>query len=102
MIPGTTPTFTFTLPFDGSLLASARISCLQESPTEVLVVKETADCLLDGDQVSATLTQEESLRFTPGSPMRVQLRVLTTSGESLATKPAMVSVGRCLDGEVLV
>ena len=99
MIRGTTPTHTFKLPFDTSLIERVKIIYAQNG--EKVFCKETPDCTLLGDSVSTRLTQEETFSLDCGKLVQIQLRVLTTAGEALATDEMVVPVSRCLDDEVL-
>lgn len=96
---GTTPTHTFTLPFDTGLIKSVRVVYAQGG--KVVLTKNTDDCTLDGNTISYKLTQEESLCFRNNQQVEIQVRVLTASGESLASDVMSVFVGRCLDDEVI-
>lgn len=99
MIRGTTPTHTFKLPFDTSLLSSARV-VYKQGEKEVLR-KETEAFFMEENILRVTLTQDESLRFDCRRSVKLQLRVRTKTGQVLAMKPYVVSVDECLDDEVL-
>lgn len=99
MIRGTTPTHTFTLPFDVSLVKEIRILYAQKE--NVLFKKETEDCVMEGNTVSATLTQQDTFKFDCKNHVQIQLRVLTTSGQVLSSAIKHVAVGTCLDNEVI-
>lgn len=102
MMRGTTPTHTFHLPFDTSLVRSVRVIYLQRQLGNALrLTKETDACALDGAAIRVTLTQEDTLLFDSRLPVEIQLRVLTHTGQALSSKPIAVDVGECLDGEVL-
>lgn len=99
MIRGTTPKHTFTLPFDTSELEDVRIIYAQDD--EVLFKKETADCTLDANVISVTLTEEETLQFNHEKLAQIQLRVQMKGGDILSTDVMVSYVGKCLDTEVL-
>lgn len=99
MIRGTTPTHKFILPFKAELLTSVRV-VYKQGQKEVLR-KETTDFVMEGNTLALTLTQEETLLFDCHLSVKLQLRVKTRAGQVLATKPQVVSVEECLDGEVL-
>lgn len=99
MIRGTTPTHTFNIPFDTSLVDEVKILYAQDDV--VVIEKTTADCTLDYKKISVTLTQEDTFAFDCKKAVEIQLRVLTTAGEALATVPEKVGVTKCLDNEVL-
>lgn len=102
MIRGTTPTHVFALPFKTSLLKEIRITYAQAGST--IVEKTTEDCTLGEDTITVTLTQKDTLKFSScgtGS-VSVQLKVLTTAGDVLATSVKRVMVEEILNTEVLV
>lgn len=99
MIRGTTPTHTFVLPFDSSLVEKAMVIYAQND-VEVFR-KEVPDCHLEGNELRCTLTQEDTFKLSCSHNVQIQLRVLTTDGNALATFPQIVSVGKCLNNEVL-
>lgn len=99
MIQGTTPTHYFTLPFEANLVDEARV--IYRQGTKEILRKETADFSRDGNRISVTLTQEETFRFDYKIAVKFQLRVRTTTGKVLATKPMLASAYECLDTEVI-
>lgn len=99
MIRGTTPTHTFTLPVDCSEFKRIRILYAQNDETLIKRDLETLEC--DGNTVSCTLTQAETLLLDCDKPCDIQVRALTLRGEALACKPRRIDIGRCLDNEVL-
>ena len=99
MIRGTTPTHYFNLPFEASLLKSARVTYVQNGV--VVVKKETEDCTFEDSRVTVKLTQKDTLKFDWQASVQVQLRVLTADGVAMSTKMKTITVGQCLDGEEL-
>lgn len=99
MIRGTTPTHIFNLPFSADLVAAARV--IYKQGQKEILRKETEDFTKDGKSLRTTLTQEDTLLFDCKLNVKIQLRVKTTDGAVLATKPRLVTVEECLDGEVL-
>lgn len=98
MIRGTTPTFTFNLPFDVSLVKTAYIT-LRSMGVEV--EKGTKDCVLSGNTIATTLTQEETLTLPKNRQAQIQLRVLTTDNKALATEIYTVQVADILKEGVI-
>ena len=96
---GTTPTHRWTLPFDAALVAEARVIYKQSG--EEILRKETEHFTMEGQKLSVTLTQEETFLFKHTSPVVMQLRVRTTDGKVLKTKPATKALTECLDREVI-
>ncbi len=99
MIQGTTPVHYFTLPFEAALVAEARV--IYKQGAKEILRKETADFTREENQLSVSLTQEETFLFDCKSFVKFQLRVRTTTGKVMNTKPMLVSVEECLDTEVL-
>ena len=96
---GTTPKHTFILPFETDLIQELKITYSQNK--KIILEKYLADCEVDKNSVSYKLTQEETFLFAEGVNIELQARVLTMSGEALASNIRIVTAERCLDGEVL-
>ena len=99
MIRGTTPTHTFELPFDVSLIKEAKI-IYSQSDTQVLC-KKAAECEMQGNTITVTLSQEETFKFDCKKMVQIQVRILTHKAEALATDVMEVPVKKCLDDEVI-
>lgn len=99
MIRGTTPKHIFKIPIDHTLIKEVKIVYSQEEAEKL--VKRTEDCVISEGEISTRLTQEDTFLFEEGVFVRIQMRVLTNTGDVLATKPITVAVGCCLDDEVL-
>jgi hypothetical protein len=92
MIRGTTPTHTFTLPFDTGLIKTILITYKQNN--NIKLQKWTNECEFLGDTVSVKLSQEDTLQFEGNIPVQIQIRVLTFSGDATASDVMRV---RCED-----
>lgn len=99
MRKGTTPSLTFSLPFDSSMVQCARI-VFAHNNTPVLV-KADDECVFSGNEVAITLTQEETFLFNCDTNYQVQVRVKLTDGSVQASEIMTLPVERCLDEEVL-
>ena len=99
MIKGTTPTHTFNIPFDTSLIDEVRVVYSQNDTP--LLTKTTEDCIMVEQTISVTLTQEDTFLFD-NKPVDIQLRVLTKAGEALASVPERVGIVRCLEDGVVI
>lgn len=99
MIQGTTPTHVFVLPFDVSTVARLQITYAQQGT--IRLQKTEKDCAMSGNEVSVRLTQLETLAFRAGTEVQVQVRVLTPSGDALASGIASVPVVRILAEDVI-
>ena len=96
---GTTPTHTFTLPFDTSLVETIQITYKQVN--NIVLQKRKEDCVLNSNQVEVSFTQEETFKFNLNQPISIQVRILTVGGDAIASDIVRTSVKMCLDGEVL-
>ena len=85
MVRGTTPTLTFTLPFPVSTLSALYINISQHFEN-IQVEKSLEDCTVSGNDVSATLTQEDTLKLVAGRQAFIQVRVRTGDGTALASE----------------
>lgn len=99
MIRGTTPTHTFTLPFDTNLVKCVKVIYAQND--RVILTKKTDDCILSENKVKVKLTQEDTFAFDCKYTVQIQIRALALDGDSLISDIYTVSVGKCLDDEVL-
>lgn len=99
MIRGTTPRHEFTLPFDTAVIKCIEIVYNQDGVNRV--IKKTEDCMMDNKTVVVRLTQEETLRFHEGNCVEVQIRVMTTAGDVMASHVMRVRCEDCLSDEVL-
>lgn len=99
MMQGTTPTHTFVIPFETSIIDNVRVLYAQND--KVILTKNKEDCTLDDNTIITRLTQEETFLFDNKSPVKIQLRVKTVGGDALITRKYTVSIGKCLDKEVL-
>jgi hypothetical protein len=99
VIQGTTPTHKFNIPFDTTICANMRILYSQNG--KLKIVKTKNDCKLSGKSIITTLTQEDTLKFEKNIRVDVQLRILTTGGDSLVSKPIKLYVTECLEKEVI-
>ncbi len=99
MIRGTTPTHIFTIPFETELIADLRIIYAQNG--EEKIVKKLADCTVDGQTITVTLSQEDTFKFDCSKKVQLQIRVLTYGDEALSTDVMLITVEQCLNDEVL-
>ena len=99
MIKGTTPKHTFVLPFDTILVKQARVSYGQYNK-EVLC-KKVSDCEIEGNQISCTLTQEETFKFDHKIPLQIQVRIQTQDGSVISSDIITADVDESLNQEVL-
>ena len=74
MYRGTTPTITFTLPFDGSGITVLNLCFAQKG--EVILEKTLQDCVMEGSTLQVRLSEAETLLFDHRKGMvEMQLRL---------------------------
>ena len=100
MFRGTTPTHTFTVPIESSKIKEVRVIYSQNDKS--ILIKKTEDATVNDNEIKVKLTQEETFKFDCNAPVQIQIRVLTTSGDALLSNPITMTVGKCLDDEVLI
>lgn len=94
-IRGTTPIHRFALPFITSQLSDLTITYGQLG--EVIVKKTMEDCDVAENLVTVSLTQQESLSFSPNEIAEVQMKVATIDGDVLASPRYRLAVEDVLD-----
>ena len=98
---GTTPTHRIRLKnFDSSLIKRLMIIYAQ-GDVEVFHKNEEA-CTLDGENITITLTQEETLKLNHTCNVQIQVRGLTHDGVAFRSKIVTTAVGKILNEEILV
>lgn len=95
MYRGTTPTFTFNLPIAADTLTAAAVTFRQAGCADI--EKTLEDCIVDGQTLTVTLTEAETLTLRSGTvaPLEIQLRV-GASGARMASQIFTVPVERIL------
>lgn len=90
MTRGSTPTFVFTLPSDTSVYSDIDIYFAQNGS---VILDVTQDALtLSGNEVSFTMTEEESLKFTASVPAEIQIRLVTRNGRIFISEIRRIAV----------
>lgn len=100
MTRGTTPTIILTV--NGVDLTSLKSVYVTFCQSGKMLTKQSGNegVEITEHTVSVSLSQEETLRFTPGT-VEVQLRGLTNGGDAFATNVAKVAVKEVLLKEVI-
>ncbi len=94
---GTTPTFNFNVCLDTSLVDKTNTHIVFTSGSSV-VDKSGDDITIDGEKMSCTLTQEETLSFN-GIQANIQILVSMTSGQKPASSIMTIPVSATLRGD---
>ena len=87
------------MPIDTEFVKCIRIIYAQNG--KEILTKKQEDCTFDGNTVRLKLTQEDTFLFAEDACAEVQIRVLTTSGDALASQVMRVHCQECLSDEVL-
>ena len=96
---GTTPTHSFTLPFEAELVSDLRITYSQNKKT--IFTKGLSDVELDKNEISFILTQQETYMFEVGKEVLVQIKIKTKEGLVLNSDIMTMRVDESLDNEVI-
>lgn len=100
MIKGSTPTHKFNIPFNSALIDKLQIVYAQND--REIFIKEKADCVLDGNTITVTLAQEETLKFDCYKRfVQIQLKIKTLGNEVLISRIKTVELEKCLFDEVI-
>lgn len=97
---GTTPTHSFTFPFNYNEIENITITYKQD---DLIVKKGMDEISYSTEKISTTLSQEESMMFTVSNkPVEIQVKVKNKSGVVSVSNVILVSVGKLLDEEVML
>ena len=95
MYRGTTPTLTFRLPIDTGSITVLSIAVAQGR--QVKIEKTLSDVHLDGNVISCTLTEDETLSLTAGASVEAKIQLRVGVGEQrMASQIFTVPVKRIL------
>lgn len=104
IIRGTTPVHVFNIPFDTRDIEKYTVtySAITSDGKSRTVLKLTQDdSEMYGTQIVVALTQEQTLLFSEYTAVKIQVKVLTTSGSVFASKILWKTIGEILDEGVL-
>lgn len=97
---GTTPQHEFDLPYPGEIIEDVRVAYGQKH--QVIFIKTLEDCQIDGNKLSVSLTQEETLMFAPDKLLCIEIKIKLTNGEVVrTTDPVVLRVVDTMDEEVM-
>ena len=95
MYRGTTPTLTFRLPIDTRSITVLSVAVAQGR--QVKIEKTLSDVHLDGNVISCTLTEDETLSLTAGASVEAKIQLRVGVGEQrMASQIFTVPVERIL------
>lgn len=96
---GSTPTHTFTVPYEASSIRKIRVSYGQNG--KELVCKSESDCVLEEGILSCTLTQRDTLQFDHRKPLEIQVKILLNTGDVFLSDLIICDVEYALCREIL-
>ena len=96
---GTTPTHTFSLPFEKEFISDLRITYEQDK--QDILTKTLKDVNFVENEVSVILTQEETFKFREKGLVQVQLKIKTVKGQVLNSNIIEMKIEPSLDEEVI-
>lgn len=98
---GTTPTLTFTTPYEAALIQSGYITFNQRSATVLDLPLSDPSVTIADESISVNLTQEQTLAMTTAAPCEAQIRAILTSGKAVASNIVCIPICAILkDGEI--
>lgn len=80
---GTTPTYTFELPFDTDAVVVVELTFSQNNA--IILQKSEADCEMGENVIACKLSQEDTFLFTDGVIVEYQLRVKDRNSDVFET-----------------
>ena len=99
ILRGTTPTFTFTLPFEADTLDAFWVS-FRQSKTEMNKEKGNPGVTQNLKAITVTLSQEETLQFAAGK-CQIQIRGRDKTGKAIASNIMSIEVADVLRSGVI-
>ena len=96
---GTTPDQIFTLPFEKELISDLKVTYAQNK--QKILQKTLKDVKIEGNDISFTLTQEETFKFSEKGVVSVQLKIKTINGQVLNSDIIHIRIDPALDEEVI-
>ncbi len=89
----------FTLPFSTENVVELYVTFVQGG--RIILEKSLKECSATGEVLKVHFTQADTLAFTSGKQVEIQIRVKFDSGDALASDIINASVERILkDGEI--
>lgn len=96
---GTTPTITFSLPFNVNTVRNVEVYFAQND--ELVLEKSMDECVLSGTTLAVTLSQADTLLLDDEEKLQIQVRFVFTDGSVDATEIIKGKVKEILkDGEI--
>lgn len=98
---GTTPTLTFTTPYEAAIIQSGYLTFNQRGTKVLDIPLDDPSVTIEDEAISIELTQEQTLAFTTAAPAQAQIRAMLTSNKAVASNIVQVPICAILkDGEI--
>ena len=98
---GTTPTLTFTTPYEAAIVQSGYLTFKQRGTIVLDLPLSDSSITVADNAISVTLTQEQTLAMTTAAPCEAQIRAILTSGAAVASNIVDIPVCAILkEGEI--
>ena len=81
---GTTPTFVFVLPADTACFSDIEIVFVQNG--KMILTVDQNDLILDGNEASFVMSEEQSMAFSPSVNGEIQIRLVAQDGTVLISE----------------
>ena len=99
MVRGTTVKHIFNIPLEASDIKEVKVTYAQGD--NIVLSKKKSDCTIKDNTIVVVLSQADTFKFDSSQHVKIQLRILTDKDYVFSSKIMTVSVGACLDNEVL-
>ncbi len=100
IMQGTTPVFSFTLPFESAQVESFFLTFRQGK--ETVIEKKLTDCETKDYELSVTLSQEDTFLLQSQTPVLMQVRMTDKNGAAFASPVFTLRAERALKGGTIV
>lgn len=95
----TTPQHIFKIPFDTSDLTAVELVYRQDQ--RILLTLREGDLTMEGDTITAELTQEQTLMFNDRRPVEVQMAVMDADGHAFTSRKVRIDVYEAISKDIL-
>ena len=100
---GTTPTLTFTTPYEATEVASGYITFTQRSTIVLDLNIPSSEVTVSDNEIAVQLTQAQTLQFdqSTNAPAQAQIRLILTDGNVVGSNIVEIPICAILkDGEI--
>lgn len=98
---GTTPTLTFTTPYEADIITGGFLSFWQHRRIVLDISLTDPSVTIEDNAISVTLTQEQTLAFDAEDIARAQIRATLMSGKAVASNIVAIPIGAIIKNGVI-